>query len=71
MSEHGEGLRIVTKLGERCTAVPLRIVTKLGERCTAVPLQVKGNDKTKLEVHGSVRTWLKVSLQVQGSDKTK
>ena len=36
-----------------------------------MPLQVKGNDKTKLEVHGSVRIWLKVSLQVQGSDKTK
>ena len=37
----------------------LRIVTRLDERCTAVPLQVQGNDKTKLEVHGSVREWLK------------
>ena len=44
-----------------------------------MPLQVKGNDKTKLEVHGSVRTWLKVMIghrirrevQVKGSDKTK
>ena len=27
-----------------------------------MPLQVKGNDKTKLEVHGSVRTWLKVMI---------
>ena len=64
--------------------VPLRIVTRLGKRCTAVPLQVQGNDKTKLEVHGSVRVWLKfknstglgemctaVPLQVQGSDNTK
>ena len=45
MSEYSEGLRIVTRLGKRCTAVPL---------------QVQGNDKTKLEVHGSVRAWLKV-----------
>ena len=48
-----------------------------------MPLQVQGNDKTKLEGHGSVREWLKfkncyriserctaVPLQVQGSDKT-
>ena len=33
----------------------LRIVTRLGERCTAVPLQVLGSDKTKLEVHGGQR----------------
>ena len=33
----------------------LRIVTRLGERCTIVPLQVLGSDKTKLEMHGSVR----------------
>ena len=45
MSEYSEGLRIVTRLGERCTAVPL---------------QVQGSDKTKLEGHGSVRAWLKV-----------
>ena len=38
----------------------LRIVTRLGERCTAMPLQVQGIDKTKLEVHGSVRARLKV-----------
>ena len=38
----------------------LRIVTRLGERCTAVPLQVQGSDKTKLEVHGSVRAQLRV-----------
>ena len=25
----------------------LRIVTRLGKRCTAVPLQVQGSDKTK------------------------
>ena len=25
-----------------------------------MPLQVQGSDKTKLEVHGSVRVWLKV-----------
>ena len=40
MSEYNEGLRIFTRLGERCTAVPL---------------QVQGSDKTKLEVHDSVR----------------
>ena len=40
MSEYSEGLTIVTRLGERCTAVPL---------------QVQGIDKTKFEVHGSVR----------------
>ena len=39
----------------------LRVVTRLGKRCTAVPLQVQGSDKSKLEVHGSVRArWLKV-----------
>ena len=38
----------------------LRIVTRLGERCTAVPLQVQDNDKTKLEVHGSVRARFKI-----------
>ena len=25
-----------------------------------MPLQVQGSDKTKLEVHGSIRAWLKV-----------
>ena len=62
----------------------LRVVTRLGERCIAVSLQVQGSDKTKLEVHGSVRARLKVMnitrlgerciavpLQVQDSDKTK
>ena len=44
VSEHSEGLRIVTRSGKRCTAVPL---------------QVQGSDKTKLEVHDSVRAWLK------------
>ena len=39
----------------------LRIVTRLGERCTAVSLQVQDNDKTKLEVHGSVKAMLKVN----------
>ena len=52
--------------------------------CTEVPLQVQGSDKTKLQVHGSVRAQLRdknnykirrectaVSLQVQGNDKTK
>ena len=39
----------------------LRIVTRLGERCTAVSLQVQGSDKTKLEVHGSVKAMLKVN----------
>ena len=34
--------------------------TSQGKGCTEVPLQVQGNDKTKLEVHGSVRAWLKV-----------
>ena len=38
----------------------LRIVTRLDERCTAVPLQVQGSDKTILEVHGSVRARLRV-----------
>ena len=49
-----------------------------------MPLQVQDSDKTKLEVHGSVRALLKVKnshkigkrciavpLQVQDSDKTK
>ena len=44
MSEHSQGLRIVKRLDERCTAVPL---------------QVQGSDKTKLEVNGSVRALLK------------
>ena len=35
----------------------LRIATRLG---TAVPLQVQGSDKSKLEVHGSVRSQLRV-----------
>ena len=39
----------------------LQIVTRLGKRCTAVPLQVQGSDKTKLEVPGSVRARLKVT----------
>ena len=43
----------------------LRMVTRLGERCTSVPLQVQGSDKTKLEVHGSVKTWLKVNYSYQ------
>ena len=38
----------------------LRIVTKLGKRCTAVPLQVQGSTKSKFEVHGSVREMIKV-----------
>ena len=38
----------------------LRIVTRLGERCTAVPLQVQDGDKTKLEVQDSVGTQLRV-----------
>ena len=44
MSENSEGLRMVTRLGERCTALPL---------------QVLGSVKTKLEVHGSVRALVK------------
>ena len=39
----------------------LQIVTRLGERCKAVPLQVQGSDKTKLKVHGSVRARFKVT----------
>ena len=46
-------------------------MTKRGKRCMAVSEQVKHIDKTKLELHGCDRIWLKVSLQVQGSDKTK
>ena len=38
----------------------LQIVTRLGKRCTAMPLQVQGSDKTKLEVHDSVREQLRV-----------
>ena len=38
----------------------LRIVTGLSVRCTAVTLQVQDNDKTKLEVYGSVRAQLRV-----------
>ena len=37
----------------------VRIVTRLGKRCIAVPLQVQDSDKTKLEVRGSVRARLK------------
>ena len=40
MSEHGKRLKIVTRVGSRCITVPL---------------QVQGSDKTKLEVHGSVK----------------
>ena len=43
-----------------------------------MPLQVQGIEKTKLEVHGNVRTELRVKnsykiqrLQVKSSDKTK
>ena len=49
---------------------------KLGKRCTAVLLQVQGTHDAKLEVHGHVKSWLKVKhsdgvpMQVQGSDKT-
>ena len=39
----------------------LRIVTRLGKRCTAVPLQVQDSDKTKLEVHGSVTARIKIT----------
>ena len=49
----------LTRLGERCkrcTAMHLSPnLVRLGERCIAVPLQVQDSDKTKLEVHGSVR----------------
>ena len=38
----------------------LRIVTRLGERCIAVPLHVQGSDKTKLEVLNSVRAQLRI-----------
>ena len=38
----------------------LRIITRLGERCTAVPIQGQGSDKTKLKVHDSVRAQLRV-----------
>ena len=38
----------------------LRIVTRLGERSTAVLLQVQGSDTTKLEVHGSVTAQIRV-----------
>ena len=31
----------------------LALVTRLGERCTPVPMRVQGSDETKLEVHGS------------------
>ena len=55
----------MTKRSSRCEPVSeqglrLRIVTRLGERCTSMPLQVQGSDKTKLEVHGSVREQLRV-----------
>ena len=45
-------------VSEQC--LRLRIVTRLGDRCTAVPLQVQGSDETKVEVHGSVRAQLTV-----------
>ena len=43
------------------------MVTRLGERCIAVPLQVQDSDKTKLEVHGSVRTqlWVKNGYKIR------
>ena len=55
----------VTKRSQRCMTVSeqylgLRIVTRLGDRCRTVPLQVQGSDKTKVEVHGSVRAQLTV-----------
>ena len=34
--------------------------TRQSKRCTEVQLQVQGSDKTKLEVHGSVRAQLRV-----------
>ena len=36
--------------------------TGQGYRCTEVPLQVQGSDKTKLEVHESVRAQLRVMI---------
>ena len=51
MSEYSEGLRIVTRLGERCTAVPLQVLL--------------GSEKTTLEVHGSVRARLRVKNSYQ------
>ena len=36
-------------------------MTKRSKRCIAVPLQVQDNDKTKLEVHGSVRARFKIT----------
>ena len=38
----------------------LRIVAVLDNRFSAMPLQVQDNDKTKLEVHGSVRARFKI-----------
>ena len=38
----------------------LRIVTRLGDRCTAVTLQVQGSDKTKFKVQFSVSTRFKI-----------
>ena len=58
----------------------LRIVTRLGERCTAVPLQVQDSDNTKLEVHGLFKKRLKrqdkgrgasVPLWMQENDEPK
>ena len=57
MSEYSEGLRIVTSLGERCTAVP----SPLQPRSS----QVIGSDKMKLEVHGSVTARLRVKNSYQ------
>ena len=45
----------MTERSSRCMAG-----SRLDERCTAVPLHVQGSDKTKPEVHGSVRARLKV-----------
>ena len=47
------------------TWLMVKIVTKLGESCIAVPQQVQDSDKTKLEVHGSVRARLRVKHSYQ------
>ena len=58
----------------------LRIITRLGEMCTPVPLQVQDSDNTKLEVHGLFKKRLKrkdkkrgasVRLWVQENDEPK
>ena len=69
MSEQGYRLQIVTRLGERCIAVPLQVKDsdKQSLRCMALSEYIEG---LRIVTRLGERC-IAVSLQVQGSDKTK